>query len=160
MFSTLTYPNQLPPSDNSGTSTRFINTAPESPAVYGLYHARFRACPVLADGRGLYCFLILGNSFSIVFENRSHPALLPRGERGYIGKSMVKKTELTEQVIQKFSSRCPYCDQPVSYDQFDLKIGENEIQCPSCKKIYIKMVAAPFIGWGHKSRLGKVGMPR
>ncbi|MGO8989500.1 MAG: hypothetical protein ACLQGU_17430 [bacterium] len=73
---------------------------------------------------------------------------------------MVKKTELTEQVIQKFSYRCPYCDQPVSYDQFDLKIGENEIQCLSCKKIYIKMVAPPFTGGRHKSRSGKVGTPR
>ncbi|HMK75181.1 MAG TPA: hypothetical protein VK568_03240 [Thermodesulfobacteriota bacterium] len=74
--------------------------------------------------------------------------------RGY------KKTELKEQVIQKFPYRCPYCDQPVSYDQFDLKIGENEIRCLSCKKIYIKMVAPPFIGGGHKSRSGKVGTPR
>lgn len=51
-----------------------------------------------------------------------------------------KKTELTEKVIQKFSYRCPYCDQPVSYDEFDLTVGENEIQCLSCKKVYIKMV--------------------
>ena len=47
---------------------------------------------------------------------------------------------LQEQVIQKFPYRCPYCDQPVSYDQFDLKIGENEIRCPSCEMIYIKTV--------------------
>ena len=49
--------------------------------------------------------------------------------------------ELKEQVIQKFPQRCPYCDRPISYDQFDLKTGENEIQCPSCKKIYIKVVS-------------------
>ena len=55
---------------------------------------------------------------------------------------MVKKTELKEQVVQKFSYRCPYCDQPVSYDEFDLKVGENEIQCLHCKKIYTKVVAA------------------
>jgi len=46
-----------------------------------------------------------------------------------------------EQVIQKFSYRCPYCDQPICYDQFDLKAGENKIQCPYCKKIYIKVVS-------------------
>jgi hypothetical protein len=50
------------------------------------------------------------------------------------------KTELEEQVVQKFPHRCPYCDQPLSYDQFDLKRGENEIQCLSCKKFYIKVV--------------------
>ncbi|MGA2515840.1 MAG: hypothetical protein ABSG44_04750 [Thermodesulfobacteriota bacterium] len=71
-----------------------------------------------------------------------------------------KKTELTEKVIQKFSYRCPYCDQPVSYDEFDLKVGENKIQCLSCKKIYIKIVAAPFTGGRHKSRPGKAGTPR
>jgi DNA-directed RNA polymerase subunit RPC12/RpoP len=48
---------------------------------------------------------------------------------------------MEEQVIQKFSYRCPYCDQPVSYDQFDLKPGENEIECPSCKRIYIKVAS-------------------
>jgi len=48
---------------------------------------------------------------------------------------------MEEQVIQKFSHRCPYCDRPVSYDQLDLKRGENRIQCPSCKKIYIKVVS-------------------
>jgi len=47
---------------------------------------------------------------------------------------------LEEQIIQKYSYRCPYCDQAVSYDDIDLKIGENEIRCPSCKKIYIKVV--------------------
>jgi DNA-directed RNA polymerase subunit RPC12/RpoP len=51
------------------------------------------------------------------------------------------KKKLEEQVIQKFSYRCPYCDQPISYDQVDLKMGENEIQCPSCKRIYIKVVS-------------------
>jgi C4-type Zn-finger protein len=46
-----------------------------------------------------------------------------------------------EQVIQKFPYRCPYCDQPISYDQSHLKVGENKIQCPSCKKTYIKVVS-------------------
>jgi hypothetical protein len=50
------------------------------------------------------------------------------------------KKRLKEQVVQKFPYRCPYCDQPVSYDQFNLKLGENEIQCPSCKRKYIKVV--------------------
>jgi len=69
---------------------------------------------------------------------------------------MVKKTELKEQVIQKFSYRCPYCERPVSYDRFDLKIGENKIQCPSCKKVYIKIVAAPFTGGRYKSRSARL----
>jgi len=73
---------------------------------------------------------------------------------------MVKKTELKEQVVQKFSYRCPYCDQPVSYDEFDLKVGENEIQCVSCKKIYIRMVGGPFRGGRHKSSSGKAGTQR
>jgi ATP-dependent DNA helicase RecG len=50
---------------------------------------------------------------------------------------------LEEQIVQKFPSRCPYCDQPISYDQLNLKIGENKIQCPSCKKVYIKIVSNP-----------------
>jgi uncharacterized Zn-finger protein len=56
------------------------------------------------------------------------------------GKIRHKKMEIEEQWVQKFSNRCPYCDRPISYEQFDLKSGENEIQCPSCKKIYIKVV--------------------
>ena len=54
---------------------------------------------------------------------------------------MRRKKELEEQVVQKFPCRCPYCDQSISYDQFNLKVGENNIQCPSCKKIYIKVVS-------------------
>jgi uncharacterized Zn-finger protein len=50
--------------------------------------------------------------------------------------------KLEEQVVQEFPHRCPYCDQPISYDQFDLREGENQIQCPSCKKMYIKVVSA------------------
>jgi len=53
---------------------------------------------------------------------------------------MHMKKKLKEQVVQKFPYRCPYCDQPVSYDQFNLKLGENKIQCPSCKRKYIKVV--------------------
>ncbi|MGD0917692.1 MAG: hypothetical protein ABSB22_14670 [Thermodesulfobacteriota bacterium] len=49
-----------------------------------------------------------------------------------------------ELMIQTFPHRCPYCDQPISCDQFDLKIGENRIECPSCKKIYIKVVSGSF----------------
>ena len=49
--------------------------------------------------------------------------------------------KLEEEIVHKFPYRCPYCDQVISYDQFDLKIRENEIQCPSCKKIYIKVVS-------------------
>lgn len=56
-------------------------------------------------------------------------------------KNPFMKPKLEEQVVQKLSHRCPYCDQPVSYDPFDLKIGENKIKCPSCKEIYIKVVS-------------------
>ncbi len=48
---------------------------------------------------------------------------------------------LKEQAIQKFPYRCPYCDEPVSYDQFTLKEGENLIECPSCQKTYIKLIS-------------------
>jgi predicted SprT family Zn-dependent metalloprotease len=59
------------------------------------------------------------------------------------------KIKMEEQIIQRFPYRCPYCDQPISYDQFDLKIGENEIQCLSCKKTYIKVVSNPLEGETH-----------
>jgi uncharacterized Zn-finger protein len=48
--------------------------------------------------------------------------------------------ELKEEVLQKFPYRCPYCDQPISYDSFDLKEGENSIQCPSCLKTYVRIL--------------------
>jgi rubrerythrin len=48
---------------------------------------------------------------------------------------------MEERVIQKFSYRCPYCDQPISYEKYHLKDGENEVQCPFCHKIYIKVVS-------------------
>jgi DNA-directed RNA polymerase subunit RPC12/RpoP len=48
--------------------------------------------------------------------------------------------KLEGQIVQKLPYRCPYCDQLVSYDQIDLKEGENEIRCPSCKEKYIKVV--------------------
>ena len=51
-----------------------------------------------------------------------------------------KKKEFEEQLVQKFPHRCPYCDQLVSYDRFDLKVGENKIRCRSCNKTYIKVV--------------------
>ena len=54
---------------------------------------------------------------------------------------MRRKKELEEQVVQKLPYWCPYCDQPISYDQFNLKVGENKIQCPSCEKVYIKVVS-------------------
>jgi len=54
------------------------------------------------------------------------------------------KKKLEERVVQKFPHRCPYCDHPISYDQFNLRDGENEIRCPSCRKIYIKVVGDHF----------------
>jgi len=51
---------------------------------------------------------------------------------------MKKKT--LEQVIKKFLYRCPYCDHSITYDDLNLKPGENEIKCPFCKRTYIKIV--------------------
>ena len=63
------------------------------------------------------------------------------GYRHYMkGRKKRNKKILEEQVVQKFPYRCPYCDQIVSYEKYDLKLGENEIECPSCKKKYIKVV--------------------
>jgi ribosomal protein L37AE/L43A len=50
------------------------------------------------------------------------------------------RRKLEEEVVQKFPYRCPYCDHPISYDQFNLRTGENEMKCPSCRKKYIKVV--------------------
>ena len=55
------------------------------------------------------------------------------------------KKKLEEQVVQKFPHRCPYCDAIVSYEKVDLKTGENEIVCLSCKKTYIKVVSNPAV---------------
>jgi DNA-directed RNA polymerase subunit RPC12/RpoP len=69
--------------------------------------------------------------------------------------------ELEEQIIQKFLYRCPYCDQPISYEQIHLKIGENEIECSSCKRRYIKVVSdispspSSVKGEGKKGSLAK-----
>ena len=54
---------------------------------------------------------------------------------------MHMKKKFEEQIVQKLPYRCPYCDQPITYDQFNLKVGENKIQCPSCEKVYIKVVS-------------------
>jgi uncharacterized Zn-finger protein len=61
------------------------------------------------------------------------------------------KRKLGEEVVQKFSHRCPYCDRPVTYDDLRLKPGENKVKCPSCKKTYIK-VAPSFTEGDHESR--------
>jgi len=50
------------------------------------------------------------------------------------------KAKRKEHVVQKFPYRCPYCDQIVSYERVDLRSGENEIQCPWCKRKYVKVV--------------------
>lgn len=54
------------------------------------------------------------------------------------------KKEFEEQIVQKFPHRCPYCEEVISYEEMDLKEGENEIECPSCKKKYIKVVTPKF----------------
>ena len=65
---------------------------------------------------------------------------------------MRMKKGFEEQLVQRFSYRCPYCEQAVSYDQFDLKVGENEIRCSSCKKTYIKVVEPSFSKGGRRCR--------
>jgi len=70
------------------------------------------------------------------------------------------KKKLEEQVVQKFLHRCPYCDQPISYDQFDLRDGENEIQCPSCKKVYIKVVGDRFEKGFPRKKVNRKGKKR
>ena len=68
----------------------------------------------------------------------------------YFGRSMLRKKGLEEQVIQKFSYRCPHCDHPIAYEDLHLKPGENEVKCPSCKRVYIK-IAPDFSGkWKKK----------
>jgi len=56
-------------------------------------------------------------------------------------KNDFMKKRLEGQVVQEFPYRCPYCDQEVSYEKIKLRVGENVIECPSCKKKYIKVVA-------------------
>jgi transposase-like protein len=63
---------------------------------------------------------------------------------------MRRKSE--EQIVQKLPYRCPYCEQPITYDDLNLKPGENEITCPSCKRTYIKLVAPPLTEGDHGSR--------
>jgi len=55
-----------------------------------------------------------------------------------------KKMQVEEQVVQEFPYRCPYCEQEVSYKKIKLKVGENVIECPSCKGEYIKVVSSSF----------------
>ena len=54
------------------------------------------------------------------------------------------RKECEEQVVQKFPYGCPYCDHPISYEQFDLKAGENEIRCVLCNETFIKVVSEPI----------------
>lgn len=61
----------------------------------------------------------------------------------------MKKSE--DQIVQKFPYRCPYCEEVVSYEEMDLKPGENEIVCPTCKRNYIKIVE-PSSTEGHLRR--------
>ncbi len=46
-----------------------------------------------------------------------------------------------EEVVQKFPYRCPYCDDVTTYETLSLQPGENKIQCPSCQRIFIKVVS-------------------
>jgi transposase-like protein len=62
------------------------------------------------------------------------------------------KKKLEEQIVQKLPYRCPYCEQPISYDQFNLKVGENEVKCPSCQRTYIKLVTLLLNKSDHGSR--------
>jgi len=58
------------------------------------------------------------------------------------GRENMKK-RLEEQIVQEFPHRCPYCDQVVSYEKIKLKVGENEVECASCKMLYIKVIPGP-----------------
>jgi len=60
------------------------------------------------------------------------------------GRNKRNKKIVEERVVQKYSHRCPYCEKVVSYEKFDLKSGENVIECPSCKREYIKVVSSSF----------------
>ena len=80
--------------------------------------------------------MILGDTFSIV-----PLAKEVRGSRlTIIEKNLYMRWKLEEQIVQKFSYRCPYCDHTITYNDLHLKHGENKVKCPSCKKIYIKIV--------------------
>jgi hypothetical protein len=50
------------------------------------------------------------------------------------------KRRYDEQVVQSFPHCCPYCDQPIAYDQLHLRKGENPVQCPSCQRTFIKVI--------------------
>jgi Zn finger protein HypA/HybF involved in hydrogenase expression len=54
------------------------------------------------------------------------------------------KKRVEEKIIQKFPYRCPYCEQEVSYEEKELKAGENVVECPSCQREYIKVVMDSF----------------
>ncbi len=58
-----------------------------------------------------------------------------------VRKAKSKKRQFEEHLVQQFLHRCPYCSRPISYDAFDLKVGENIIRCSSCKRTYIKVVS-------------------
>jgi hypothetical protein len=45
-------------------------------------------------------------------------------------------------IVQRFDHRCPYCDEVIVYEGLPLKPGENEITCPSCKEVFIKVVGS------------------
>jgi hypothetical protein len=45
-----------------------------------------------------------------------------------------------DRIVQKFDHRCPYCDQVIVYESFPVRPGENEITCPFCQKMFIKVV--------------------
>ena len=49
-----------------------------------------------------------------------------------------------DRVVQKFDPRCPYCDQVITYEGVNLKPGENEITCPSCSRMFIKVIGRFF----------------
>ncbi len=49
-----------------------------------------------------------------------------------------------DHIVQKFDPRCPYCDRVMTYEGVDLEPGENEITCPSCGRVFIKVVGRLF----------------
>ena len=86
--------------------------------------------------------LNLKGRFIIVLVSDLFPSWSKNGEQEWGAR--VGDQGLDEQRVQRFPHRCPYCDQLISYEAFDLKEGENPIQCPSCQKTYIKVISGPL----------------
>jgi hypothetical protein len=91
-------------------------------------------------------------TFCVLKEEEEKPCGEYRTRRFIEKRKNNMKIKREEEIIQSFPHRCPYCDQVISYDQFDLKIGENEIECPLCKRNFIKVLGPSLTEGDHRSR--------